>query len=635
MPNTSPSTESRVRFSALDGLRGFAALSVFLSHVTLYSFGIQLPQWLSSIWQFFSEGANSVQILFVLSGFLMSALYTHISRPRDFIAKRYARIFPVLSTVVVFLWVQQVAPQQSVYAQVLALLACAVLCRVIWKGITYSRYAHTFGWWLLTSFLLLQVLMVGVQLFLTPHLMAYQKTISLLANLTLTTAFAAQVPPLTVVLWSLAPEVIFYLIFPFVVLPLIQLSSRSKWIVSGIIIVGTVKILFDLHQVLYAFPHFNMLSIGRASGFIIGVICGRCYVQKNSVWKFTTRIVSHPIGALLVLCSWAIIHGWDAYTGIGQRQETLLWYYLISSICIGGLVITLTQASWVTRLFSHKVLVFLGTISYSLYLIHRNVFGWVLSLSQTFKWLPPPLFSLAAICLTLVCGVGVSWILYMVVERLYFEKQKSTFRVTEPPKGNWLYSPIVGGGLISGIIIAAYAVGYPLSILVTQEPSKLSQSKVTLSQAPVVFPLVARYTNLSIVGLQLQYHAPDSYRQHPTKPPAQLLFTLSDAVSGRVVFESTRDAIQVEGMTVFPFGFPTQPDSSGKRYLVTLKIISPNEFEEISLHNKPVILHYLPVAGTTFYKLQQVLQNRLYFALSQTTTLFALFFTWWIVYLSK
>ncbi len=378
-----------------------------------------------------------------------------------------------------------------------------------------------------------------------------------------------------------------------------------------------------------------MLSIGRASGFIIGVICGRSFVQKNAIWKYTTKIIAHPVGALLVLCSWAIVHGWDAYTGVGHRQETLLWYYLISSICIGALVITLTQVTWVTRLFSQRVFVFLGTISYSLYLIHRDVFGWVLSLSQAFTWLPSPLFSLAAICLTLLCGIGVSWILYILVERLYFEKKRTTLCVAEQSKANWLYSPIIGGGLISVIIIGAHAVGYPLSILVTQESFELPQSSVALSQTPVVFPLVARYTNLSIVGLQFQYHASESYRQHPTKPPAQVVFTLADADSGSVVFESTRDAIQAEGMTVFPFGFPTQKDSSGKKYLVTLKIISSNEFEEVLLLNKPVVLQYLPVAGTSLSMFQQVVQNRLFFALSQTTTLFALFFIWGIVYLSK
>jgi peptidoglycan/LPS O-acetylase OafA/YrhL len=51
-----------------------------------------------------AAGGNSVQILFVLSGFLMAFLYPTIQKRFGFIRKRYTRIFPVLSVVVIYFW---------------------------------------------------------------------------------------------------------------------------------------------------------------------------------------------------------------------------------------------------------------------------------------------------------------------------------------------------------------------------------------------------------------------------------------------------------------------------------------------------------------------------------------------------
>ena len=68
------------RIKALDGLRGFAALSVYLSH-SVFKAELVLPPLLAKIfYRTFQVGPNSVQIFFVLCGFLMAFFYPKIDK---------------------------------------------------------------------------------------------------------------------------------------------------------------------------------------------------------------------------------------------------------------------------------------------------------------------------------------------------------------------------------------------------------------------------------------------------------------------------------------------------------------------------------------------------------------------------
>src|SRR5260221_10869832 len=98
------------RYPSLDGLRGFAALLVVLNHINGFSerdFVIhRIPfSLLQQVYYTIASGPFGVQIFFVLSGFLISFFYAEVRHPWAFIQKRYTRIFPVLITVVFFLWI--------------------------------------------------------------------------------------------------------------------------------------------------------------------------------------------------------------------------------------------------------------------------------------------------------------------------------------------------------------------------------------------------------------------------------------------------------------------------------------------------------------------------------------------------
>src|SRR6185437_13623965 len=124
------------RLPALDGLRGFAAFSVLLSHIGVNPlFFITTPLILNA-YRTLSVGPNSVQILFVLSGFLMAFLYPKIKSTRGFLQKRYGRIIPVYATIVFFLWIINLEYFIKIwYLQIPALVFLAALVYFFWKVI--------------------------------------------------------------------------------------------------------------------------------------------------------------------------------------------------------------------------------------------------------------------------------------------------------------------------------------------------------------------------------------------------------------------------------------------------------------------------------------------------------------------
>ncbi len=88
------------RLHEIDGIRGWAALSVFIFHLTWEIFGIRFPEFRLSYLRFFVDGPLAVCIFFVLSGDALSSSYLKSldeNLIHKLIAKRYLRLLgPIL-----------------------------------------------------------------------------------------------------------------------------------------------------------------------------------------------------------------------------------------------------------------------------------------------------------------------------------------------------------------------------------------------------------------------------------------------------------------------------------------------------------------------------------------------------------
>ncbi len=77
------------RLKAVDGLRGLAALSVCLAHAGFNMAKVVDFRFADFFYKALAVGPNSVQIFFVLSGFLIAYLYPQITDVGQYLGKRY------------------------------------------------------------------------------------------------------------------------------------------------------------------------------------------------------------------------------------------------------------------------------------------------------------------------------------------------------------------------------------------------------------------------------------------------------------------------------------------------------------------------------------------------------------------
>ncbi len=194
--------------------------------------------------------------------------------------------------------------------------------------------------------------------------------------------------------WSLSVEEQFYLIWP---ICLVFLATRfPRWTVPLVLIIVAIislvlaEIFADL-RALFFFTGFRIfeLAIGALMVWVVDV-------ELRSNWLKEALLV---IG--LALIAWSVF----------ALDQNTPWPGLISLIpCIGAaLVIYAGTAPIVGKLLSNPVSVFIGLISYSLYLVHWPLivfyaFTRLAPITQTEKW------GLVAISIIL------SYVLYALVE---------------------------------------------------------------------------------------------------------------------------------------------------------------------------------------------------------------------------
>lgn len=313
-----------------------------------------------------------VDIFFALSGFLITTLlleewqqFGSISL-RDFYLRRYYRLFPALA-VLIFFYV--------LYVAFFASTDVGMRMRGAGFGITYTA-----NW---------------VQAFEQPF-------------------------PRTEIgfLWTLAIEEQFYLVWPAVLIFLLRRRLGRR---------GTAWALFGLIGVLVAWRNvliFNEVDpqriyFGTDTRFdelLVGCLAGALYVARP-----VTRIGSRWLKAatfaagLFLLYRIFMRNPWDYWSQRISLTLVALATVVVIYTCVTGSFPLLTRA------LSFKWLVFLGTISYSLYLWHvpaglfiqevAHLSGWRLVVSET------------VLALAAACGS------YYLVERTFLKRKRAHQRL--------------------------------------------------------------------------------------------------------------------------------------------------------------------------------------------------------------
>lgn len=300
----------------IDGLRAIAVLSVIAFHVSPARF---------------KGGFVGVDIFFVISGFLISSiiygeLESHKFSIVEFYVRRIRRIYPalflVLSSVCVAGWIF-LLPSDFV-----------ALGKQILGGSTFS--ANFVLWWQSGYF-----------------------------------APEAELKPL-LHLWSLGVEEQYYLAFPLICMTFYRARSRWKlpvaFLVTAVLsMLVNVKFVANYSAATYFLPHSRLWELLVGAGVSL-------FMHRNSQINQESRLLEKwknwigLVGLTFLLASILGIDQFAPYPG---------WWALLPTTG-AVLVIVAGQTSLVNRyILSYKPVVFVGLISYPLYLWHWPILSFI------------------------------------------------------------------------------------------------------------------------------------------------------------------------------------------------------------------------------------------------------------------
>jgi len=306
-PTAAPMVSPRFRIPTLDGLRALSVLAVFAAHASL-----PLP-----------VGAGTgVTVFFFLSGFLITTLlrreFEHHGRIslRNFYLRRALRILPPMYVVVIAAFI--LTASGAILGSLTSVGMAAAL-------LNFTNFVYVFG---------------------DPN----------------------SITPGIGLLWSLAVEEHFYLLFPLLYMGMFSwLPRRSHGPVLFVLCLVTVAwrcvLVFALARN-DALIYFG--SDTRADSLLYGCLLA---VAANPIldrvkMRAATAVIAVVVGAALIVGAEHLPGHWDTIVGPTAQGIGLL-------LAVSALVARPRMV--LARLLEWRPLVWLGVLSYAFYLVHRLV----------------------------------------------------------------------------------------------------------------------------------------------------------------------------------------------------------------------------------------------------------------------
>jgi peptidoglycan/LPS O-acetylase OafA/YrhL len=318
-------TKSKKNIDALTGLRIFAAISILYSH--LHEFSGMPFAWMQNV-----VLLQGVSFFFVLSGFILSVNYAEedaVALRRNFFVARFVRIYPVY-----------------VFGILLALL-----CKILTYGTDFLSMPIVRGSIVLELALLQSWLPYGYW-------------------------------PVNGPGWSISTEAFFYLVFPFVRFSHLRLLAAFAMGLATVVATILVGAHFGLSGGVDLDSYFRFLNpnpLIRLPEFLLGVWLGARFQKIQPVAQPSTPGVllwTMMEAAALLLCYWTsstIFRMWVDPAFPAGALSGVRTYLLGSGSALSFAVliwIFAYQRGIASRLVGTRPVVFLGEISFALYLIH-------------------------------------------------------------------------------------------------------------------------------------------------------------------------------------------------------------------------------------------------------------------------
>lgn len=283
--------------------------------VVIYHFGLEVyPFKLKELQPFFKQGNIAVSYFFLLSGFIMIIAYHHYKKINflAYIKNRFARIYPIY------------------------LLALFIL-------LSFKLYYHKSGEF---NDFFLNVFMI--QSWIPGKALSFNSPA-----------------------WSLAVEFFFYAVFPILFNKYYTKLSLNKLFLVALSVFIISQLLFHWgifsnfyqgypsksHDLLFYFPPMHL------SEFLIGNIAGLLFVKKLSNHKKNYDFYILFLGCLLPILLF---------------YNTFLNFHngLLAIVFIPLIVFMSMNKGLFTSISKYKPFIFLGEISYGIYILQNPIFAW-------------------------------------------------------------------------------------------------------------------------------------------------------------------------------------------------------------------------------------------------------------------
>jgi peptidoglycan/LPS O-acetylase OafA/YrhL len=352
------------RIASLDGLRGWAALSVMFNHLaevlpSIWAAFVNEPHgWLAHLITYtpahlFWAGGEAVVLFFVLSGYVLSAPYwqgADQSYPA-FLLRRVFRLYP-------------------------AFLAGCVIAHIAAELAVHHPIPGTSSWfnayWQRPG---------GVTDLISAALMGYGPHLNL-----------------NPALWSLIVEMRISVVFPMI----IWLMRRTGlWLLPVTTIISAICKLAQQHSTLGPAADLWMTTGAQVWLFVLGAELSRRTPRIIEAMKSVPSIVSTLVfsfGLLLLIARWI-------------TPFPLPISYFLSGLGAATLIAGAAVLQSVAQPLSSTISQFLGKCSYSLYLFHFPV------LAGLAYALTPYLPLWLALALTPPIAIAIAWVSFATIER--------------------------------------------------------------------------------------------------------------------------------------------------------------------------------------------------------------------------
>jgi peptidoglycan/LPS O-acetylase OafA/YrhL len=309
---------------SLTSLRGIAALIIVVHHFAYYAVP-QLGVMLSAYSYFFQNGYLAVDLFFILSGFIMTHVYLErfsagVSKANywQYLRARFARIYPLhLFTLLVLVGLQSIELYLS----------------------NPTAFTGKFN------------------------------TLALGANVLMLQAFALNCPPLfwcdtfwNEPAWSVSVEFVIYAIFPFILFAILKNQPKTDTLLYIITLIASLLLIRFTRNNLDNI--IGIPSIARCGlECVFGVITYKIYRRQQAQRFLNTNL----LGIVATIWIAVIMHNWsDELRGVHD-------WAILPAFSLLILAISQQSHSLGMRMMNSSLLLYLGTISYSVYMVH-----WVL-----------------------------------------------------------------------------------------------------------------------------------------------------------------------------------------------------------------------------------------------------------------